>query len=89
VGNIIIKMLSDLGANVQGYNTTLEKTKKIMSLAIFRNNIKLSNATNIYKEANNIFIDNCLSWSINAKDNDDGIDALASLTNYMGLTCTN
>jgi hypothetical protein len=85
VGNITIKLLSDLGANTVGFNTTLEKTKKIMALAVYRDSVKLSAATDIYKEENKLFIDNCVNWTINSK-NDDGIDSLASYMNYKGLT---
>jgi hypothetical protein len=88
VGNIIVKLLSDLGANVVGYNTTLEKTKKIMALAVYRDSIKLSDSANIYKKENNAFIDNCKNWSINSKEHDDGIDAFASVMDYLGLTTT-
>lgn len=85
VGNIIIKLLSDLGANVVGFNTTLEKTKKILALAVYKDSIKLSNSTSIYREENRLFIDNCVNWTINSK-NDDGIDSFASYMNYKGLT---
>jgi hypothetical protein len=86
VGNIIIKLLSDLGANVVGYNTTLEKTKKILALAVYKQSIRLSNHTEIFKEENRIFIDNCINWSINTREHDDGIDSFASYMNYKGLT---
>ncbi|MDR1498709.1 MAG: phage terminase large subunit [Rickettsiales bacterium] len=86
VGNIIIKLLSDLGASVRGYNTTLEKTKKILALAVYRDSVKLSNATDIYTEENRIFVDNCVNWTINTRECDDGIDSFASYMYYMGLT---
>jgi hypothetical protein len=89
VGNIIIKILSELGARVQGYNTTIEKIKKIMALAVYRESIKLSNATSIYTKENKVFIDNCRDWSIESKECDDGIDSFASVMHYMGLTIKN
>jgi hypothetical protein len=88
IGNIAIKLLSDLGANVSGYETRQNKEQKIMACGVYNQNIKLSNATDIYKMENKTFIDNVKNWYIGTRDNDDGIDAMSSLLWYMGIVRT-
>lgn len=85
IGELPIRELHKIGCPCQGFNTTMEKHKKILNASTFVNDLKLAIVKDMpanFLQANKIFIDQVKNYEYSSKY-DDAPDAAASLIAYV------